>query len=250
MKALFVFNILSASKAFYLSLCTGGKKISSVLSPLQKLLKNNNSCLLKTILNFSQKLILMTGLMGLFFPSISFAKIHIEPYAGWSLTFTNTDPFNSQVLNNTSKTLNYVAHNKYYTGPAAGMRLGYSKMGVAGGIDFNIAYLKSLYKGFENFRGKETLIPSLFGLFASYKLPLMFRFYGSFIPLGFVRLVNKNTNTNCKRSWGAKLGVSYISLPYVSINVEYMPLNIQACENKSNYSVWSHTGTLYLNLTF
>ena len=187
-------------------------------------------------------------LLSLCFTFSSQAKIHIEPYAGWSFVYIGSKPFKKEVLNKLSKAAGYLNEGKYYHGVAGGMRLGYSSLGLAVGADFSLGYWTSLYK--ENLtpsQGKETIIPYLPGLFVSYKLPLLFRAYATFIPHTRVQFSDQNnTSKYCNSSRGVKLGLSYFSLPFISINVEYLPLYISG----DNCQAWSHTGTAYVNFIF
>jgi len=192
---------------------------------------------------------ILMGFLGLAFSCFGLAKIHIEPYAGWSLTYTNTKPIQEKTLNKARESLNYLKEGRYYHGLIPGVRLGYTSLGLAVGVDMTFGFWKSLYR--ENFTSssdQETVFPLLPGLFASYKLPLLFRVYATVIP-PFARLYFKNERgilKSCDRSGGAKLGLSYISLPFFSVNFEYMPLYIRGTDCQT----WSHTGAIYANFTF
>ena len=182
----------------------------------------------------------------LFAPLVQ-AKIHIEPYAGWSFVFTSSNPLKKESLSQTTKTIDYLRQGRYYQGPTPGMRLGYSSLGLAVGLDVNVGYWSSLWKeDWTSFRGEETIAPVLPGLFVSYKLPLLFRAYATLIPFTTVKVYTKADSKWCNQSQGAKFGISYLSLPFISVNLEYMPLYIggTACQT------WSHIGTAYANFTF
>lgn len=185
---------------------------------------------------------------GLAFSPLSLAKIHIEPYVGWSFTFTNSKPLIPKTSNKTNETISYIKEGRYYSGPTLGMRVGYSSLGLAVGVDFSVGRWVSLYKeNFVPFRNQETITPYLPGLFVSYKLPLFFRLYAILIPQAPVQFTSQeNESKYCKESRGAKFGVSYLSLPFVSINFEYLPLYISGKDCRS----WSHTGTVYANFIF
>ena len=188
------------------------------------------------------------------FTPLSLAKIHIEPYAGYSFTSTNSRPFQEEDLSTTTKTLTYLREGRFYSGITSGMRIGYTSLGLAVGIDLTIGRWSSLYKeGFAPFFNKETITPYLPGLFVSYKLPLLFRAYATLIPHTLVQFDSTEFGEeeaegprSCKKSRGLKLGVSYISLPFISVNFEYMPLYI----NGAKCDTWSHTGTVFLNFIF
>ena len=77
-------------------------------------------------------------------------------------------------------------------------------------------------------------------------MPLLFRAYASLIPQASVQLRTKEGSQNCTRSRGAKLGLSYLSLPFLSVNFEYMPLYIGG----SGCQFWSHSGTVSANIIF
>jgi len=181
----------------------------------------------------------------LFYSSFSFAKIHIEPYFGYSFTVIGYEDFSRQILSTNSieriqQNISAIESASYYHGITPGMRLGYRSLNLAVGLDFTFGYWKSLGK-------QQNLFPVLPGLFASYKLPILFRVYGSLIPQAFVRVQAKDQHKTYNQSRGMKLGFSYLSLPFLSINIEWMPLFIGAREN-SGY--WSHAGTVYGNITF
>lgn len=175
---------------------------------------------------------------------LSEAKIHIEPYAGWSWAVTNAQAN----IDDTMETFIFLKEGKHYTGPTTGMRLGYSSLGLAVGVDFTIGRWTSVYKeGFQKIQNHETLTALLPGIFVSYKLPLMFRAYASMIPFSTVQFAGNNTSAKyCKQSRGVKLGVSYLSIPFLSVNFEYLPLYIYG----HNCNTWSHTGTAYVNFIF
>jgi len=179
--------------------------------------------------------------------SMSFAKIHIEPYAGWSLSFINQKPIDVKQVQGTLDAVNYLNEGRYYLGLTAGMRLGYSSLGLGIGIDMTVGNWESwLKEGFKNFSESETetINPFLPGIFASYKLPLFFRSYASYIPPLSHVILKKDTKTRtCKSPQGFKLGVSYLSLPLVSVNFEYMQLH-GFCGSTA------YTGTVYVNFLF
>ena len=185
----------------------------------------------------------------LIFTPLSSAKIHIEPYVGFSLISTNSRPLMEKTLKQTTEAINYLSEGRYYGGLTSGMRLGYSSLDLAVGMDMTFGYWSSLYKeNFTPFRNKETLIPLLPGIFISYKLPLLLRAYAVLIPLARIQFKSQEGNLNswCNKSQGAKFGISYLSLPFISVNFEYLPLYIGG----KNCHAWSHTGTAYINFIF
>ena len=190
----------------------------------------------------------------LFFSSLSFAKIHIEPYFGYSFTVIGFEDSSKKLyakqknqIEGIQKKLKAIGNTSYYHGITPGMRLGYRTLNLAVGLDFTFGYWKSLYKkDFTAFRGQQNLFPVLPGLFVSYKLPISFRFYGSLIPQAFVLMKTQDESQSCNQSKAMKVGFSYLSLPFLSINLEWMPLFIGG----RNCNFWSHTGSIYGNITF
>ena len=191
----------------------------------------------------------LLALSGFVFSCSGLAKIHIEPYVGWSLTYTNTKPIQEKTLNKARESFNYLKEGRYYHGLTPGMRLGYTSLGLVVGVDMTFGFWKSLYReNFTSSHNQETIFPLLPGLFASYKLPMFFRVYATVIP-PIARLYFKNERgdlKSCDRSGGAKLGLSYLSLPFFSVNFEYMPLYIGGTDCQA----WSHTGAVHANFTF
>ena len=180
-----------------------------------------------------------------FFFFLSWAKFHIEPYVGLSATYTNSRP----LIQKSSEAVQFLKEGRYYAGLTPGMRLGYSSLGLAVGLDMSVSHLRSLYKeNFQAFKNQETLNFYLPGLFVSYKFPLLLRAYATLIPQAITQLKSHKEEKNlyCKQSRGVKLGISYLSLPFLSVNLEYLPLYMGGTNCRS----WSHTGTVYANFTF
>ena len=194
-----------------------------------------------------------TVIFIIFYTPLIEAKIHIEPYVGYSFTAIGAENFSPSLLeknNVDKKTQEVIAElrkKQFYQGISTGMRLGYSTLGLAVGLDFTVGYWKSLFgEDFTSFRDRQTVIPVLPGLFVSYKLPLLLRAYASLIPQANVILQTKEEDKNCSGSRAGKIGISYLSLPFLSVNFEYLPLYIGggACQ------FWSHTGTVSANFIF
>ncbi len=183
--------------------------------------------------------------IGFIFPILSGAKIHIEPYAGWSGTTINPSPLQKENVSGAESSLNYLNEGEYYTGPALGMRVGYSALGLAVGLDITSGYWSALYTKKKVSAQKKNIIPTLVGLFASYKLPIMLRAYFSLIPHSPLQIQTEEDFRSCI-SRGFKLGASWTSLPFVNVSLEYMPLFIKGNSCHS----WSHTGTVYVNAVF
>ncbi len=181
----------------------------------------------------------------------SLAKIHIEPYAGYGYTIISDkllpEKINAkETIGKIGSSLSYVIDGKKYSNIVGGIRLGYRSIGLAVGVDLSMGKWKSI-------TGSETLTPMTAGVFASYNLPLLFRVYGVIIPKPFARVSatnkdNSKTPLSCNRSGGGKLGLSYLSIPFLSINFEYQSLFIDG--DAKICGTWSHSGTVFLNFMF
>lgn len=186
---------------------------------------------------------LVLFVLTLFSTNPSSAKIHVEPYLGYSFTFLSSEPIKQH--QQTTELIQTAQEGEYFSGISPGIRLGYSSLGLAVGVDASFGWWNSVYSSEDS----KTIIPTLPGVFASYKLPLFFRAYAVLIPKAYVQIKSPEDilNTTCNGTRGLKLGVSYLSLPFVSVNFEYLPLYIrgEGC-NKS----WSHTASAYANFTF
>ena len=189
----------------------------------------------------------------LLIPCFSLAKFHIEPYLGYSLTLVSQEKFSIEAFRkkNNIETIKAISEevgkNSYYHGITPGMRLGYSSLNFAVGLDLNFAYWTSLYKqGVKNFYNQQVIMPVLPGMFVSYKLPLLFRAYATLVPIGTVSIQTQDVYKSCTRTQAMKIGLSYLSLPFLSVNFEYLPMYINGSECRS----WSHTATVYGNITF
>ena len=188
-----------------------------------------------------------------FYPLLLSAKVHIEPYVGYSFTAIGKDNISGSLLEKqelTKKAQQVVTElrkKRFYQGISPGMRLGYSSLGLAVGVDFTWGYWKSIFsENFTAFKDRQTIVPLLPGLFVSYKLPLLFRAYASLIPQASIQLKTKEGNQSCNKSRGGKIGLSYLSLPFLSVNFEYLPLYIGGL----GCQFWSHSGTVSANITF
>ena len=171
------------------------------------------------------------------FSSHSLAKLHFEPYAGYTLTFTGDQSINIPE-NSVSTSIQQVQEGQFYHGPSGGVRVGYSRLGLAFGLDFTVSQITS---------STQILTPLLFGVFASYKLLLFFRVYASLIPgrLGIpISRVYKTRHQRAQSSvcdaWGGKLGISYLSMPFLRISFEYQPIQMLGppeCQNLLSHSL-------------
>ena len=169
-----------------------------------------------------------------FFSLKGFAEIHLEPYVGWSFSFAQPPSTQQISLSNVATQIKPEA---FYIGPTAGLRLGYGTLGLSFGVDGTLA----------NWRHDGSQItPFMAGVFASYKLPILFRIYGS-LMLAHTRIKEQNLELACQTNQALKLGLSYLSLTFISINMEYMPFFLKGNENCNN---WLHVGSVYLNFSF
>ena len=175
---------------------------------------------------------------SLFFSFEGKAKLHVEPYAGFSLSWTTGKKSGPDVT--TASGITALINGPYYAGPNMGMRIGYSSLGFAVGGDFALGRWMAV-----GTNRKESLTPFLPGLFVSYKLPMLFKLYAVGIPYASAQAVSGEHKKTCLTQ-GVKLGGSYISLPFLSINLEYMPLHFGG----KSCNIWSHTGVIYANFTF
>ena len=188
-----------------------------------------------------------------FYTPLALTKMHIEPYIGYSFTALgkknfSKDFFNAQGIDNKAEqAITELGSKKFYQGISPGMRLGYSSLGFAVGVDFSWGYWKSVFSGRgASIKDRQTIIPFLPGLFASYKLPLLFRAYAGIIPQSIIQIKSGGEDLCSKgTARGGKIGISYLSLPFLSVNFEYLPLYISGCPH-----VWSHTGTVSANIIF
>ena len=179
------------------------------------------------------------------FSEFSLAKFHLEPYIGYGIAFTG------KALNvredSISTSVRHIQEGEFFYGVSGGARVGYSRLGLAFGLDLTFGQMTS---------SANNLTPVLFGAFASYKLPLFFRVYGALIPgrlwkwrLSHIYTTPRGLNarsTICD-AWGGKLGISYLSLPFLSINFEYQPTYMSGPENCQG--ILSHSAIAYLNFT-
>ena len=187
--------------------------------------------------------VFLFGLFSLTAGPSAFAGLHIEPYAGLSLTFTTKKVF-TEAKNNPPGS----QQGRFYFGPTPGLRLGWSSLGLAVGLDVSAGYWMSLMKeDFSDFRLKETLFPIFGGLFVSYKLPLLWRVYAVVIPpLNNIQFTSETERKHCSQTTGAKFGFSYLSLPFVGINIEYSPMYIGG----ENCNSLAHSAGAYINFVF
>lgn len=123
------------------------------------------------------------------------ASIYVEPYLGY---------FIGKMDRGTTK---YDVHGFNYGG-----RLGYSALGLAGGLEYQTGMLK------DNATPNNDITPTDIGLFVSYKLPMLLRVYAGYF---FSSEAKVGTNNTYKGS-GMKFGIGFTTLPFVILNLDYM----------------------------
>jgi len=166
------------------------------------------------------------------------AKIHIEPYLGYGWTLINKSQFSKKTdtIENIKTSYQYFKEGKKYKTLSGGVRLGYRSLGLALGADMSIADWSS--------NTSDHLQPMTLGVFASYNLPILFRVYGVLIP----KAIMKSATLDCNQSRGLKVGLSYLSIPFLSVNFEYQSLLINGVSSECQNI--AHTGTVFLNFMF
>ena len=184
----------------------------------------------------------------LMIPQKSFCGLHLEPYAGFGLVWNPSisgdfigkiEEASGSSSSASEEAEPWLTNGRAYTRTAAGLRLGWSKLGFAAGLDLSGGYY---HNGIQSQAPVEWFWTVSPGLFVSYKLPVLFRVYGALIPHGFLFSAGadspcsngessdkcsplpQNVKTNKPFIRSLKAGVSYISLPFVSLNIEYQPL--------------------------
>lgn len=130
--------------------------------------------------------------------NVANAGILVEPYLGytkgkWEMGSTSQD----------------------FSGVYYGGRLGYSMLGLMGGLDFQTGKLKD-----NSSPTNIDLTPSDLGIFVGYNLPVMLRVYGSYFFSSKLKSEAAGTS-NTYEGKNMRLGVGFTSLPFVSINLEY-----------------------------
>jgi uncharacterized membrane protein (DUF485 family) len=133
------------------------------------------------------------------FCTCTFASLHIDPYVGVSY------------LNSTFAAVEHGADNLPLT---MGGRLGYSKLGLSLGGDYETT---SSMK-FKN-RTQEYDATNI-GFFMGYTFPILLRAYATY----FVSANMKATGSEVKDGNGYKVGIGLTILPFIVVNVEYKDL--------------------------
>ena len=180
----------------------------------------------------------------------AFAKLHLEPYAAYSISYyTDREPSKQNITGTAIETAVDTIKTRqldvfYSTGLTGGARIGYRSLGLGVGLDVSIG---------QWFSKEHILVPITWGPFVSYNLPLLFRVYGALLPQASTRTYSRIDDSTsapfiCNASKGIKVGGSYISLPFVSVNFEYQGL--VRTQTDSVCKRWTHTLSASLNLIF
>ena len=127
------------------------------------------------------------------------ASLLLEPYLGYVSGKT-------EISNTTSK----------FTGTELGARVGFSNMGFALGVDYNVG------KFTDDQTPKNDLTVNDLGVFVAYKFPVFIRAYLTYVPSPEVK--SKDSGPELTYSSGnlTKLGVGFTGFPFININLEYI----------------------------
>jgi hypothetical protein len=152
----------------------------------------------------------------------SFAGLLIDPYIGYKFGSTEQTLKSLGVNNNGS-------YENSTSGYALGSRLGFSFLGLMGGLDFNVGSMSDKADTFPSGNpqsGKDDYSTKQFGLFVGYNLPVMLRFWGTYYFSSSQEVTKTNATTGSDKGdkysgSGYGLGVGFTGLPFVSVNLEY-----------------------------
>jgi hypothetical protein len=101
-----------------------------------------------------------------------------------------------------------------FTGTEAGARVGYSFFGFALGAD----YITASYT--DDASPKDTITEGELGAFVSFKFPILFRVYASYVPSSELKVKNSSVSSTLKDGSATRVGVGFTGLPIVNINFE------------------------------
>jgi len=147
-------------------------------------------------------------MLSLFFSSVGFSKILIEPYIAVNILGDfDYKSAASKAAKGDSDKIPF----------SFGGRLGYTKMGFQGGLDY--ALTKSM-KFEQNTTQKGDM--NEFGAFVGYQLPILLRGY---VGYTFHGKIDFETGGEYKSLRGVKFGLGYSIFPMVKMNVEYKLYN-------------------------
>ena len=154
------------------------------------------------------------------------AKVHVEPYFGQILNFSDALQTESSV--------NYA---RDLDGLLYGARVGYGLLGFSAGVDlgysqFDAEVNKPLSQVSSWKLSGQSLLSSVkasyFGLFINYDLPLLFKVWGTYFPSVRYEFGSGDPLEDNKDLWkgtGFSLGIGYTGLPFLSLNYEIRSFN-------------------------
>lgn len=149
-----------------------------------------------------------------FIANSAIAGILIEPYLGYSI---NGKGDVSALSNN---------YSSEYSSLTYGGRLGYSYLGLMGGIDYSLQNPEiETVSGGTTY--KDEVKKNQLGFFVGYKFPVMFKAWATY----FLNAEFKGTQSSGSHfienidkfedGSGYALGIGYTGLPFISLNLEY-----------------------------
>ena len=141
------------------------------------------------------------------------AGVLVEPYLGFS------------IAGDGESTISTVNYDFSYSSVTYGGRLGYSFLGLMGGLDYSMQSFKADVDagGTET---KKDVDKSQLGLFVGYDFPILLRAWATY----FLSAKADFTDYEFKSGGGYALGVGFTGLPFVSINLEYRDLEYDKFE--------------------
>ncbi len=126
-----------------------------------------------------------------------------------------------------------------YTTPQFGARLGYSFLGLMGGIDYSLA--TSFDIDAENtttgVNSSTSYKKNQFGIFVGYELPILLRAWGTYYVNA--SLEDDIAPISDYSGSGYALGVGFTGLPFVSLNLEYRSFSYDEVETSGSTSTLS-----------
>lgn len=175
----------------------------------------------------------------LLFTSNSFAGFLVEPFVGFGIGSAEYKS-GSQTADNT------------YTGPQMGARLGYSFLGLMGGLEYrktsgSLSYDSHSGGGtWANSGTDQDYSGTELGAFIGYELPILLRAYVGYTFSTKWELDNNSTWIGAAGDElsgnTTTLGVGFTGLPFVSLNVEFRMI---ALEDYKDVSAGTETTTDY-----
>lgn len=126
------------------------------------------------------------------------AGVHLEPYVGYA-----------------KGSWEQGAAGADYTGVVYGGRLGYTMLGLAGGVEYMGGNLS------DDAVISSDITPADLGLWVGYTFPILIRAYATYFFEAKSSFKNV-TGTSKVEGTGMKLGVGFTFLPFLSVNLEYL----------------------------